>query len=206
MSNLYEKIVNLCESRHIKPGKMCNELGFSRSAVTDLKMGRKTTLSAEYIKKMADYFGVPMEYFFDKEKAPTNVEAEKLVVPVLGEVAAGYPMFAEENILDWEELPGKWKHQGEFFALKIRGDSMAPRILDGDVVIVKSQNSVETGDAAVVLVNGDSATCKKIRITEDGITLLPINPAYEPKFYTNKDVQELPIQIIGKVVELRGKF
>lgn len=206
MGNLYEKIIELCEIKGIKPGKMCNDIGISRGIVTDLKMGRKSTLTGETLMKMSNYFGVSVNYFYDDTKnAPINVEA-KFRVPVLGEVAAGYPMFAEENILDWEELPKEWEALGEFYALHIRGDSMAPRILDGDVVIVQSQSDVEQGDVAIVLVNGDSATCKKIRKSADGISLIPFNTSYEPKFYTNQEIQDLPIQIIGKVVELRGKF
>ena len=83
---------------------------------------------------------------------------------------------------------------------------MEPRIKEGDVVIVRQQPEVESGDVAIVLVNGDSATCKKVIINDNGITLIPFNPAYEPVFYTAEQVETLPVRIVGKVVELRGKF
>ena len=83
---------------------------------------------------------------------------------------------------------------------------MSPRIIDGDVVIVKQQSDAETGDVVIALVDGDSATCKKLRKTPDGLGLIALNPAYEPKYYNEAEIEDLPVQIIGKVVELRGKF
>ena len=96
---------------------------------------------------------------------------------------------------------------GEFYALKVKGNSMEPRICEGDIVIVKVQPDVECGDIAVVIVNGDEATVKKISKSEEGITLIANNTAvYTPRFYTNKQIAELPVIISGKVVELRAQF
>ena len=135
------------------------------------------------------------------------LQKQKTVVPVLGEVAAGLPMYAEENIIDYEELSPDIAREGdELFGLRIKGRSMEPRMLDGDVVIVRKQEDVDNGDIAVVLVNGDSATVKKIKKGPDGVMLIPNNPAFEPMFYSNDDIQSLPVAILGKVVELRGKF
>lgn len=127
-------------------------------------------------------------------------------IPVLGDVAAGLPMMAEENIVDYEEVDPAMAASGELFGLRIKGSSMEPRIKEGDVVIVRKQEDVDTGDVAVVLVNGDSATVKRIKKETSGITLIPNNPAYDPKYYSNEDIQRLPVTIVGKVVELRGKF
>jgi repressor LexA len=125
---------------------------------------------------------------------------------VLGEIAAGIPIEAVTDIIDYEEIPEAMARDGEYFALKIKGGSMEPRMLEGDVVIVRKQSMVDTGDIAVVLVNGDSATVKKVKIMPEGIMLIPLNPAYETMFYPKEDVERLPVQILGKVVELRGKF
>ena len=127
-------------------------------------------------------------------------------IKVLGRVAAGIPIDAIEEILDYEEISEDMAASGEYFALKIQGDSMQPRIWEDDIVIVKQQNDVENGDIAIVLVNGDDATCKKIKKRDDGIMLISNNPEYEPMFFTNQQVQDLPVTIIGRVVELRGKF
>ena len=129
-----------------------------------------------------------------------------VTIPVLGRVQAGIPTSAISEILDHEEIPADMAARGEYFGLLVRGDSMNPRILDGDVVIVRCQPDVENGDIAVVAVNGDSATVKKIRKSALGMTLIPLNPAYDTIFYTNEQIAALPVEIKGKVVELRGKL
>lgn len=127
-------------------------------------------------------------------------------IPVLGDVAAGIPIEAIQDIVDYEEIAPAMAKTGEFFGLRIKGASMEPRMRDGDVVIVRKQDTAETGDTVVVLVNGDSATVKKIKAGPDGISLIPTNPAYDPIFYTAAEVESLPVRIIGRVVELRAKY
>ena len=83
---------------------------------------------------------------------------------------------------------------------------MEPKMSSGDVVIVRKQPDAESGDIAIVCINGDEATCKKIKKTPEGIMLISLNPAYEPMFYSKKQVEELPLTILGRVVELRAKF
>lgn len=132
--------------------------------------------------------------------------SSQIKVPVLGTVRAGLPMEAVENILDYEEISEDMARQGDYFALQIKGDSMEPRIKEGNVVIVRKQPDVESGEVAIVLVNGDEATIKKVQKFNGGINLVPSNPAYEVKTYSNDDIESLPVSIIGKVVELRAKF
>ena len=132
--------------------------------------------------------------------------SSQIKVPVLGTVRAGLPMEAVENILDYEEISEDMARQGDYFALQIKGDSMEPRIKEGDVVIVRKQPDVESGEVAIVLVNGDEATIKKVQKFNGGINLVPSNPAYEVKTYSKDDIESLPVSIIGKVVELRAKF
>lgn len=132
--------------------------------------------------------------------------SSQIKVPVLGTVRAGLPMEAVENILDYEEISEDMARQGDYFALQIKGDSKEPRIKEGDVVIVRKQPDVESGEVAIVLVNGDEATIKKVQKFNGGINLVPSNPAYEVKTYSNDDIESLPVSIIGKVVELRAKF
>lgn len=128
-------------------------------------------------------------------------------IPVLGRVVAGIPIEAVEEVLDYEEITPELAATGEFFALQVRGDSMEPTLRDGDVVIVKKQPTVDSGDIAIVLVNGNDATVKEIKESPSGITLIGHNVAvYTPQFYSNKEIQNLPVQIIGKVVEMRRKF
>lgn len=127
-------------------------------------------------------------------------------IPVLGNVAAGIPLDAIEDIVDYEEIDSAMAATGEFFGLRIKGASMEPRMRDGDVIIVRKQDTADTGDTIVALVNGDSATVKKLKIGPDGISLIPTNPAYDVQFYSAADVEKLPVRVIGKVVELRAKY
>lgn len=127
-------------------------------------------------------------------------------IPVFGSVAAGIPIEAITDIEDYEEITEELARTGQFAALKIKGNSMEPRFTEGDVVIVHLQDTAENGDIAVVLINGDEATCKKIKRTPEGVMLISTNPAYEPMFFSNREINEKPVRIWGKVVELRAKF
>lgn len=141
------------------------------------------------------------DFLYQNQLPPSSVR-----IPVLGDVAAGIPIEAIEDIVDYEEISTTMASTGEFFGLRIKGASMEPRMRDGDVVIVRKQDTAETGDVVVVLVNGDSATVKRIKKEPSGITLIPNNPAYDSIYYSNDEIQSLPVRIIGKVVELRAKF
>ena len=160
-------------------------------------------ISPEYLIKFSKLFNVTVDYLLGKE----NKQHEKgFKIPVLGTIPAGIPIEAIEEILDYEEIPQKMAQSGEYFGLKVKGDSMSPRIQNGDIVIVRRQNDAESGDICVVMVNGFDATLKQIKKDYNGITLIPFNKEYQQMFYTNQNIKELPIRIIGKVVELRGKF
>ena len=134
-----------------------------------------------------------------------NVQA-CIKIPILGTVMAGIPISAIEEIIGWEEISPKLASQGEYFALKIKGDSMSPTMDENDIVIVKKQNDISSGDIAIVCINGDEATCKKLIKHKDGISLVSLNSKYEPMYYDKKAIIGKPIHIIGKVVELRRRF
>lgn len=142
----------------------------------------------------------------DKYKEQFITRKKSIKIPILGYVRAGIPLEAIEDILDYEEIPAEWANDGsEYFALNVKGDSMFPYIIETDVVIFKKQNDCENGKIAVVLVNGDEATIKKIRKDETGITLIPFNPMYPKMHYTNEDIQNKPVIIVGVFKELRRK-
>jgi repressor LexA len=137
----------------------------------------------------------------DRAAAPTGVR-----VPVYGRVAAGIPIEAIENVEDYEEISAEMAARGTYIALTIHGQSMEPRMNEGDVVIVRLQEDVESGETAIVMVNGGDSTCKKIKKTPEGVMLISTNPAFEPMFYSNEQIERLPVRILGKVVELRAKY
>lgn len=128
-------------------------------------------------------------------------------IPILNTVVAGMPISAYEDILGYEEVSSKLGSPQELFALKVKGDSMLPVLQENDIIIVKQQSDVDSGDIAIVMVNGDEATVKKVMKSPDGITLIAFNPAvYEPHFYTNEEIASLPITIAGKVIEMKRSF
>lgn len=127
-------------------------------------------------------------------------------IPVFDRVAAGIPIDAIEDVVEWEEIPEDLARTGEYFGLRIKGDSMMPRIAEGDVVIVKQQPDAETGDIVIVRINGDYATCKKLAKHATGISLISFNPMYEPMCFSNEEILSKPVEILGKVVENRQKY
>lgn len=196
---LKDRVKLLADRKKISLPQLEQELGFGNATIVKWD---KSTPKADKLKKVADYFNVSMEYLMDG-----NIEKPKGVqIPVLGDVAAGIPIEAIEDIIDYEEIDEDLARKGEFFGLRIKGNSMSPRIQNGDVVIVRVQPDAESGDIVIAKVNGDDACCKKLLKHNDGITLLSFNPDYEPLSFNKNDVISLPVSIIGKVVELRGKF
>ena len=136
------------------------------------------------------------------------IDARTFRVPIVGRVAAGRPIVADEEIVGYEYIDNKYSKDGhEYFGLRIVGKSMEPTIMDGDIVIVRRQNYVENGEIAIVLIDGEEATAKEIKESADGITLIGHNAAvYTPHFYSAQEVKNLPVQIIGRVVQSIRKF
>lgn len=157
----------------------------------------------EMVKSMAQMFNTSTDALLENSN---QVSSRGVKIPVLGRVQAGIPIEAIEDILDYEEIEPELAEMGEFFGLQIKGDSMEPKFSEGDVVIVRRQPDVESGEIAVVLVNGDDATIKKLVKHENGVSLVAMNPSYTPMFYTNQEIETLPLTVLGKVIELRAKF
>ena len=125
-------------------------------------------------------------------------------IPVLATVAAGQPIYSEDSILEWIDYDKDPKDN--VFCLRVRGDSMMPRIRDGDIIIVDRSLAWGDNDIVVVTVNGNDGCCKRIRRYADGIMLLSLNPSYEPIYYSKEQVEQLPIRVLGKVIESRSRF
>lgn len=160
--------------------------------------------------QIANFFRVSVnEICYKKLYAETDFTRSQkngVAINVLGRVAAGIPLEAIEDIVDTEEISEEMANTGEFFGLQIHGDSMEPRMIEGDVVIVKKQEDAESGEIVIALVNGCDATCKRLKKYDQGIMLLSSNPKYEPMIFTHDEIESKPVTIIGKVVEFRGKL
>lgn len=184
-------------------------VGLAESTISQYETGKREP-DNETLLRLGEFFNTSVDYLLGRETA-TDGPPEPSVpgskwIPVIGTIPAGTPIEAIEEILDYEEITPQMASQGEHFALKIKGQSMEPKISNGDVVIVRKQDDCENGEIGVVLVNGDEATVKRIKKRPEGLMLIPNNPAYEPMFYSNEEIENLPVRIIGKVVELRAKF
>lgn len=159
------------------------------------------------VQRLADYFHIEKSDLIDeKNNTPNDPRRKGVSIPVYGCVAAGIPLEMIEDIIDTEEISEELARTGEFFGLQIKGDSMEPRMKNNDVVIVRQQDDAESGDIVIATVNGNEAMCKRLRKYRDGIELVSNNPSYDPMFFSNKEIEEKPVKIIGRVVELRAKF
>lgn len=185
--------------------EICKDLNFKEMTFSDW-VNAKTYPRIDKIEKMAQYFGIEKSDLIEKRKRTASTTTS-ILIPVLGRIVAGEPIDAITDIIDYEEITPRMAQKGKHFALVVKGNSMEPTLHEGDVVIVRQQSEVENGEIAIVLVNGDEATVKEVKEGPDGLTLIGHNVGvYSPHFYTREQIQDLPIRIIGKVVELRRKF
>lgn len=184
--------------------EVCKDLSFPETTFSGW-VNAKNYPRIDKIEMMANYFGVEKSDLI--EDATDTLKAKGVLIPVLGRVQAGIPVEAIEEIIDYEEISEKMAGCGEYFGLQVKGESMEPKFSQGDVVIVKKQPDIESGQIGIVIVNGTDATVKRVvKHDEGGISLIALNPAYSPKFYTNKEIVNMPVTVIGRVVELRAKF
>lgn len=200
----WDKFITLCVAEHIAPNAVCAKLGFSTAAATHWKRGAQP--SSASLRRIANYFGVPEEYFEDGAAEDAPIPADSVRIPIYGKVAAGIPISAITDVEDYEEIPRRMAAGGEYFALRISGDSMEPKIESGDVVIVRRQEDCESDDIAIVMIGGEDATCKRLKKLGSGIMLISSNPKYDPMVFSGEEVQSLPVTVLGKVVELRAKL
>nr|DAD79310.1 MAG TPA: Repressor protein CI [Myoviridae sp. ctNQr16] len=208
------KIKNLRETCGLSQTELALKVGYKdKTSIAKIEKGL-VDLPQSKLSAFSAAFKVNTSYWFDDEtfefeqhedNSSTN-KSTGIRIPVLGRVAAGIPIEAIEDIIDTEEITEELASSGTFFGLKIKGNSMEPRMCENDVVIVRQQSDAEDGDIVIATVNGDEATCKRLKKYNDGIVLISNNPNYDPMYFSNKEIQEKPVKIIGKVVELRGKF
>lgn len=203
------------EDKGISRKEFCKRLGLAYSTVTDWLNAEKYP-RIDKIEMMANFFGISKADLVEPHAAaptPAQLHAQKITrytyrIPVVGRVAAGQPILAQEEIIDYEYIDERLHRGGnQYFGLIVKGASMEPTIHDGDTIIVRVQESVENGQIAVVLVDGEDATVKEVKESEEGLTLIGHNVAvYTPHFYSREEVERLPVRIIGRVIQSISKF
>lgn len=200
--------------------ELADKCGVSEGTVSRWESGHISNMKRDKVSMLSKVLDIPAEVIMGWETDADRFAAfandfnrrnfpgdEPVRVPVLGRVAAGIPINAIEEIIDWEELPAHTVNNDTYFGLRIKGNSMEPNIGDGDTVIVKEQDTAEDGQIVIALVNGDDATCKRLKAYEDGtIALMSDNPSYPPMYFNSAEIDNVPVKIIGIVKELRRKF
>ena len=198
------RLKELRKGKGLTQVELAKQIGIGQSGYSDWERGI-TRIDSESLAKLSALFSVSVGYILGEDE---NVRESFRRVPVLGSVPAGIPIEAIEDIIEWEEIPASMcAGDKEYFALEVKGDSMWPDYLPGDIVIVQRQPCCESGDVCVVYVNGYDATLKQVKVDENGyVSLIPQNPEYPPRTYSPDEVQSLPVTICGVVVELRRKI
>ena len=197
---LQERVKGLLQERGISARALETELGFGNGYISKLD---KSMPNSRKLSLIADYFGVSTDFLlYGDENAEDNNTFGKL--PVLGFVRAGSPTTEYENVIDF--IKTEYSRDDGYFALMVKGDSMQPRLFEGDIVIVKAQADAENGEIVVAQINGDEACVKKLIKFAHGIALQSLNPAYPLLQFSEEQMHEIPVIILGKVVEARARF
>lgn len=190
-----DKIKYLRKRSELTQAELAKKLDVAITTVSTWERGGNRPLM-DKIVLMSEIFNVPISYFFDEVTDDIKIVS----VPVLGTISCGNPITATENVDEYQKEIENYLPSGSLFYLKAKGNSMYPIIPDGALVLIKEQATVENGEIAAVLVNGDEeATIKRIKRIGNDILLQPENNAYEPLIINKNN----PARIIGKVVRVR---
>lgn len=202
-----ERIKEIRDRTNMSQVDFADKINVSKQTLYKYENDIITNIPSDKIEAIASIGNISPAYIMGwDEISSLNTKKRGVSINILGRVAAGIPIEAVENIIDTEEITEDLARTGDFFGLQIHGDSMMPSICDGDIVIVRQQETAETGDIVIATVNGTDATCKRLRKYKDGIELIANNPTYAPMDFSNQEIVEKPVKIIGKVIELRRKF
>lgn len=203
------------ELRNISLEKAGEAVGVHKSTVLRWERGNTEKFKITVLEALANLYNVspswlmgydvPMQREFKKEKLD-ELGNPVIEIPLLGVVKAGYDYLAQENWIDTIDVDKKLAESGELFALKVKGDSMFPVLIEDDIVIIKKQNDFENGDIVVAIINGDEATIKKGKKSSNSILLQPFNSNCEPLIFTYDEMETIPVTIVGIVKQLKRNF
>lgn len=197
--NLKEILNEYKRQNNVTNAYIAQQIGVSKSTVSRWIAGTIKKVQPEYQEKLAHLLGINPDDF-------TQIAKYKYEKPILGDVKAGYGLWAEQNIQGYEQVNEKEYNQGDYF-LRVRGDSMdGAHIHDGDLLYVKKVNDVSSGTIAVVLIENEEVTVKRI-IKKNGLLILEAaNANIETRYFSEKEVEDLPVQIIGKAIYSKSEL
>ena len=210
--NMGERLKELRLKKDVTQEEVGKVIDVSKATIMKYEKGLVENLKRSSIEKLAKYFEVTPSYLMCLDEPRLDKFGREVAsIPLLGTVKAGYNYLARENWEGMRDIPIELARTGEFFALRIKGNSMFETLWDGDIVAIRKQDFANDGDIAVILINGDEATVKKIRLLENGIKLIPLNrrinpetqePYFEDIFFSKEDIETKPIKIAGVVKQL----
>lgn len=203
-----ENLKTLRKFKNLSQDKLADELNLSRSLIGMWESGQRKP-SFETLELLADFFNIRIDDLSgrncnNKYGEPSNIDSvsERLYnVPVYETVSAGFGAAAVNSVIDYIPLPFKTKAEAdETLCIRVKGDSMSPKIEDGDLIQVVKQTSVDNGDVAVVLIDGEEGLVKKVEYDTDYIKLISFNPYYPPIEFRGEEV--LRVFVVGKVKKI----
>lgn len=207
--NFGQKIKKLRNEKGWTQEYVAEQLNISIPALSRYESGTYEPKSLSIVSDFAKLYNVSSDYLLgleveydEKDSSPSSA-----VVLVYGTIPAGIPIECIEEIIDTEEIPASMLKGGkQYFGLRIKGNSMSPTYLDGDTLILEKVEDCENGQDAVVMINGNDGTFKRVFKNENGIILQPLNPEYQPLVFSNEQILNLPVKIIGVAREIRRKI
>ena len=209
-----EKVKLLRKTRGITQAQFASEFNISNGTIAMWETGKREP-DFVTIRRLADFFDVSLDYLLgdsETKKPPLSIEeiggfevGELVAIPVLGAVKAGPNGMADEQIEGFEMIPITDAPDGaeNYFFLRVIGDSMTPRYIPGDRLLIKRQTSVDSGTNAIVIVNGEEGTVKRVFYGDDWIHLISENQNYPPRVFNGADVQQ--VYVIGRVISMTRK-
>ena len=200
-TNIVKKLAHLINNSGMSISEISRKSNITRQAIYKIINGQVSSITSDTINTLCKTIKQSPETLYSSEE----IQRQANKIPVLGTIPAGIPIEAIQEVLDYEEISDEMAKRGEYFALKVKGDSMSPIINDGDVVIIKKQEDADSGKICVVMINGFDATLKEIKKEPNGIWILPKNPYsdFSPRFFTNEEIINTPVRIVGIAVEIR---
>lgn len=209
-----ERLRKLRRERNLTQTELANSLNVSNGTIAMWETEKRQP-DLDMVNKIASFFNVSVDYLMGREQKVDNnvagvqLERQTVKIPVYGTIPAGVPieMIEDSYIEDYEDISADLLRGGNtYFALRVKGDSMLPKFESGDILILKQTEDCESGAYCAVSINHTECTFKKVIKKMNGLTLMPLNPDYEPLFFTNREVAELPVTILGVVKEVRRSY
>lgn len=212
MSTFGSRLKDLRQSKGLTGVELGEILNVSNKTISTWENNTREP-NQEMTATIAEYFNVTTDYLLGRNSTTNELKTDinyaipltgGVRIPVLGSIVAGIPNTAVTEYDEWIEISQSLAMRGEYFALRIKGDSMEPTLFDSDIVVIRQQPDVEDGEIAAVSIAGNEATIKRIYHRSDGIDIVGDNVRAFPRmFYSNHDIATLPIRIMGKAIEVR---